>query len=108
MIIKHHKIITPDWIEAELSQQFEYIAIEQKDPVLAQEWLEGIEKAIASLAEFPGRCSIAPENSDNSKTTIRHLIYKKSFRIIFTIVKNEVKILNVRHSSQLPLNYLQN
>jgi plasmid stabilization system protein ParE len=66
-------------------------------------WLDGLIKAVESLAEFPKRCAIAPENSlakKDKKTIIRHFIYKKTFRIIFTAAKGEVRILSIKHSAR--------
>ena len=103
MAAKHYKILIPNSVKVALQQQASYITIEQGEPLIASKWLDGIIKAIQSLSNFPNRCPIAPENSYISKsrtTVIRHLIYKKSFRIIFTIVKNEVRILSAKHSAR--------
>lgn len=98
---KHHKVLIPNSVKIELREQSEYIALEQGNYCNAERWLDGITKAILSLEIFPERCAIAPENSYFTNAEIRHLIYKKSFRIIFTIQKNEVMILSVRHSARL-------
>jgi plasmid stabilization system protein ParE len=103
--MKHHKILIPDSVKLALQNQVDYIALEQQEPAIAIKWLGGIIEAINSLSNLPERCAIAPENARFKKNSqiIRHLIYKKSFRIIFTIEKNEVKILSVRHGARLPL-----
>ncbi len=98
---KHHKVFIPDSVKVSLQKQMDYISIEQQEPLIAAKWLDGIVKAIQSLSKFPDRCPIAPENSCIDKFVIRHLIYKKSFRVIFTVVKNEVRILSVRHGARL-------
>ena len=103
MLLKSYKIIISEEVEINLQKQVDYITFEQQDPLAAQIWLDGIKKSIRSLSILPERFAVAHENSaDNKrlKTTIRHLIYKKSFRIIFTIIRNEVIILNIKHSAQ--------
>ena len=104
MHTKHYKILIPNSVKIALQKQIDYIAITQQQPLIALEWLDGIIKAIQSLEEFPNRCAIAPENEyleQDLKTEIRHLIYKKSFRVIFIVRKNEVRILNVKHAARL-------
>lgn len=104
MTTKHYKILIPNSVKISLNQQINYIAFEQAQPITALKWLDGIIEAIQSLSTFPERCSIAPEDSyfrKSHETTIRHFIYKKSFRIIFTIRKNEVRILNVKHGARI-------
>ncbi len=100
---KHYKILIPRSVEISLEQQIDYITHEQHSPTIALEWLEGLVGAIESLAEFPDRCAIAPENfhiRSGSKFVIRHLIYKKTFRVIFVVIKNEVRILSVKHAAR--------
>jgi len=101
----HHKILIPDSVKLALQNQVDYISIDQQEPIIAARWLDGIIEAIHSLSHLPERCAIAPENSHFKKNSqiIRHLIYKKSFRIVFAVEKNEVRILSVRHGARLPL-----
>jgi toxin ParE1/3/4 len=104
MAIKHYKILIPDSVKISLNQQVNYIAVEQAQPITALKWLDGIIGAIQSLSTFPERCSVAHEDfyfKKSYETTIRHFIYKKSFRIIFTIKKNEVRILSVKHGARI-------
>ncbi len=100
---KHYEVLIPKSVEIILQKQADYIMNEQHAPSIAAQWLEGIFEAIESLSRFPARCPIAPENlyvQKDSNIIIRHLIYKKSFRVIFTIVKNEVRILSAKHSAR--------
>lgn len=104
MITKNYKVLISKTVKDILLKQADYIANQQQEPILALKWFEGIESAINSLRNFPERCPIAPENyyiKQNSKIVIRHLIYKKSSRVVFVIIKNEVRILNVKHSAML-------
>lgn len=105
MSVKHYKVLVPESVKVTLRRQVDYIVTEQHAPSIASEWVDGIVKAIESLAEFPDRCSTAPENfyiKKDPKAVIRHFIYKRTFRIIFMVVKNEVRILSVKHSARLP------
>ncbi|NBV06558.1 MAG: type II toxin-antitoxin system RelE/ParE family toxin [Proteobacteria bacterium] len=102
---KLYKVLIPQSVKTSLQHQVDYITNEQNAPAIALEWLDGLIKAVQSLAEFPDRCAVAPEDSfikKDSKTAIRHFIYKKTFRIIFTVKKDEVRILSVKHSARLP------
>lgn len=104
MTTKHHKVLIPDHVKIALQKQADYIAFEQHQPLVAMEWLEGIIEAIKSLAEFPHRYALAPENEllgANSEVEIRHLIYKKTFRVIFLVKNNEVRILRAKHAARL-------
>ncbi len=103
MPTKHHKVLIPSHIKIALQKQADYITFTQHQPLVAMEWLGGVIKAIQSLAEFPNRYALAPENEflkQSSKAEIRHLIYKKTFRVIFLVTKDEVRILKVKHSTQ--------
>jgi plasmid stabilization system protein ParE len=101
--MKHHKVRVPRAVNVALLQQANYISTEQQDPIMASRWLDGMIGAIQSLSHFPERCQIAPENfraNNNFESTIRQLFYKKSFRVIFKVVGDEVRILGVRHSAR--------
>ncbi|MGO4883492.1 MAG: type II toxin-antitoxin system RelE/ParE family toxin [Bryobacteraceae bacterium] len=58
-----------------------------------------LEDAISSLAEFPRRCPLAPENT-SFPFEVRHLLYGSKphvYRILFTIQGNTVRVLHIRH-----------
>lgn len=62
-------------------------------------WFVALEDAIASLAEFPERCALAPENRV-FPFEVRHLLYGHKphvYRILFMIDRGTVHILHVRH-----------
>jgi plasmid stabilization system protein ParE len=66
-----------------------------------------LQDAIASLAEFPARCSLAPENP-GFPFEVRHLLYGQSphvYRILFTIEDKTVYILHIRHGRRQPLKH---
>ncbi|MDB4948028.1 MAG: plasmid stabilization system protein [Gemmatimonadetes bacterium] len=64
----------------------------------ADDWLDAVQEAFESLEEFPERCAYAPENAV-FRRTIRQLV-RPPYRIVFTIVGDDVRILHVRHRSQ--------
>jgi plasmid stabilization system protein ParE len=68
-------------------------------------WFLALQDAIASLAEFPERCSIAPESAI-FPFEVRHLLYGNPphvYRILFTIEHSTVYVLHIRHGRRQPL-----
>jgi plasmid stabilization system protein ParE len=72
----------------------------------AERWYEKIMPAIATLAENPYRCPIAPE-TDLLPTGLRQLHFglsrKVTHRIVFTIIGSEVQVLRVWHVARQDL-----
>jgi plasmid stabilization system protein ParE len=67
-------------------------------------WFLALQDAIASLAEFPKRCPLAPESAV-FPFEVRHLLYGHKphvYRILFTIEDQTVNVLHIRHGRQLP------
>ena len=70
-------------------------------------WFAAPQEAIASLAEFPARCPLAPENAV-SPFEVRHLLYGRKphvYRILFTIEDRTVYVLHIRHGRRQPLKH---
>jgi plasmid stabilization system protein ParE len=70
-------------------------------------WLLALQDAIASLAEFPERCPLAPENTV-FPFEVRHLLYGRKphvYRILFTIEGQTVYVLHIRHGRRQPLRH---
>jgi plasmid stabilization system protein ParE len=68
-------------------------------------WFLALKDAIASLAESPERCPLAPETS-LFPFEVRHLLYghtRHVYRILFTIEDKVVYILHIRHGRRQPL-----
>jgi len=68
-------------------------------------WFAALQSAIESLAEFPERCSLAPE-SILFPFEVRHLLYGHSphvYRILFTIHGDTVYVLHIRHGRRQPV-----
>jgi plasmid stabilization system protein ParE len=72
----------------------------------ADRWYLGIRAAIASLADSPERWAIAQENN-RFLYELRELHYglgsHPTHRVLYTIVKETVVVLTVRHAAQRPL-----
>ena len=69
------------------------------------DWFLGLDDAFASLAEFPERCPIAPENT-RFPFEVRQLFYGRkphTYRILFTIVAEVVQVLHIRHGRRKPV-----
>src|ERR1700689_895142 len=68
---------------------------------------EALEDAIASLAEFPKRCPLAPESAV-FPFEVRHLLYGRAphiYRILFTVEEDIVFVLHIRHGRRQPLKH---
>ncbi len=92
-----YRIEYTDTAKIELKNAFEWIR--EQSPFHAEIWREGIIDAVSSLIAFPERCPIAPENNVFDDE-IRQLLYGKrhrTYRILFTIKKDIIWILHIRH-----------
>lgn len=75
----------------------------------AKDWYDSLLLAMDSLTTMPRRCALALENEFFSQE-IRQLLYgrgRNAYRIVFTILPGDevsiVRILRIRHSSQLTI-----
>ncbi len=74
----------------------------ERAPITAQRWYERLRAAIASLADYPQRCSLAPED-EWFAGELRQLLHGKRrgvYRILFEVRGDEVIVLRVRHGAQ--------
>lgn len=76
-----------------------YIAAHSRNN--AERWLSSLIDAIYSLRRFPKRCPLAPEDA-YFLAEVRHFVYG-NYRIIFTIDRTTVRVLNVRHAARRPI-----
>jgi plasmid stabilization system protein ParE len=70
-------------------------------------WFLAMQDAIASLARFPLRCPLAPENAV-FPFEVRHLLYGHRphvYRILFMIEDKTVYVLHIRHGRRQPLKH---
>ncbi|HBE21692.1 MAG TPA: hypothetical protein DEG17_09090 [Cyanobacteria bacterium UBA11149] len=63
-----------------------------------------LQDAIASLQQFPSRCSVAPEAATIGRE-IRQLWVgkKRTYRILFVVQGDTIAILHIRHCRQASL-----
>ena len=90
----------------EISKEAEHDATSILDWLISQHagetglrWLEGLEKTIASLANMPERCPLAPEDAE-FPFEVRHLLYGRKphiYRIVFTVDGETVYVLHIWH-----------
>ena len=72
------------------------------------QWFLRLEDSIASLATFPERCPLAPENA-RFPFEVRQLLYGRKphvYRILFTVDGETVYVLHIRHGRRKPLRNL--
>jgi plasmid stabilization system protein ParE len=89
---------------ADIEQIFVFLRESSVDQ--AHRWVRGCYEIMLTLEKFPNRCPIATE-SKYMDIEVRQLLYKKLFRILFTVVQTEgeentgiVRIHRIRHGSQ--------
>ena len=96
---KYHVEITAA-AEAELREA--YLWIREDSPERATRWRKGLLKQIERLETLPERCPLAPENAFFAEE-IRQLLYgrrSRVYRILFTIEKDTVYVLHIRHGAR--------
>jgi len=77
-----------------------YTHIHARDSAQAQKWFNGLQAAIVSLDEHPGRSEVTPENS-----AVRHLLYgsrRDVYRVIYAIdeARKTVTVVHIRHGAR--------
>ncbi len=99
-----HRVLIQPSAEEDIDSIVRWIA--ENSPRNAGEWYQRIKNAISSLSQNPKRCPIAPEN-EFFEEEIRHLLYGRRqyiYRILFTVHKDVVHVLHVRHGAMRLLN----
>jgi plasmid stabilization system protein ParE len=74
----------------------------ERAPHTAALWLQRFETELQTLANFPDRFQLAPENA-LVETEIRQLIFGRrrgAYRALFAIVGNEVRVLHIRRAAR--------
>ena len=94
---KKYKVLITKIAEEDIRYIFEYILSD--NPQVAERWKGEIKSQIASLKEFPARCSIIPEAVDIG-IDYHHVIYG-DYRTVFKIKDDAVSIMRVFHCSRL-------
>lgn len=68
-------------------------------------WFVALRGAIATLANLPSRCPLAPETRD-SPVEVRQLLHGRRphvYRILFAIEADVVQVLHIRHARRRPV-----
>lgn len=90
--------------ERDVQHIFDYI--QQRSEAGARHWWDAFQFAAGKLVENPERFGYAPENS-LTQLPLRQFLFKtrrgRTYRGIFTVVEDEVRILRVRGPGQAPL-----
>lgn len=74
-----------------------------KAPEKVSEWIASLRADIDTLRTMPERCPYAPENGLWGNEELRQLLflrYPSKYRVIFTVHKDTVRILHIRHGSR--------
>ena len=76
----------------------------EQAPHKVEEWFDSLVLEIHSLETMPERCPLAPENGRwESELEVRQLLfdrYPSIYRILFTVIDQTVRVLQVRHGSR--------
>lgn len=90
--------------ETELTAIAMWIA--ERSPQGSLKWLDTLEAVKRKLAENPYQFGLAPEN-DYVDAEVRHALFGtprgNRYRVIFSVVQNEVRLLHIRGPGQRPL-----
>jgi len=99
--VRRHTVIILPAAEWEIGKAYEWIA--SRDADAAVRWYNRLLEVIFSLDTFPERAPLAPE-SKSLKREIREVFHGRrqhKYRILFTLLNNEVHVLHVRHGARL-------
>jgi plasmid stabilization system protein ParE len=81
--------------------------IAQRSAAGAARWLDAYEAALKRLTHNPEGCSVADEDHEVPDRTLRQFLFKtrrgRTFRGIFTVEGDEVRVLRIRGADQAPL-----
>lgn len=93
--------LVPD-AEAQIFDQFVYIATVQQTPSNAHAWLDRAQVAVSSLADMPRRCPLAEE--DEFRPYEIRKLGLDGFLFLFTVLddRNEVTVIGTRGSGMRP------
>jgi len=77
--------------------------LSEEVPEKVSEWIAFLRADIDTLRMMPERCGYAPENGLWGNEELRQLLflrYPSQYRAIFTVYKDTVRILHIRHGSR--------
>lgn len=80
--------------------------LSDRSPTGAEHWLDAFDDAVEQLERNADGCSLAPENSLVERE-LRQTLFKtrrgRMYRIVFTIVGADARVLAIRGPGQAPL-----
>jgi plasmid stabilization system protein ParE len=95
-------VIVTERAASDLKESVEWWSRERSREQAAR-WYAGIRQAIDSLANQPERFSLSAENGEFS-IELREILFglgtRPTHRIVFTIVRQTVVVLTIRHAAQ--------
>lgn len=96
-----YRVTTGRLAEEDLFETAAFLSDRTIDGAIA--WIDAFEAAKAALAEFAAGCPLAPED-ERARMAVRERYFStrrgRRYRILFTIVGDEVRILRVRGPGQ--------
>jgi plasmid stabilization system protein ParE len=101
--MKRWKVIVERPAQQDIAEA--YLWLTERAPEAADRWFNSIYDTMASLEFFPERCPLAPEGRFLN-AQIREIFHGRrhcKYRILFTVRKDDVHVLHVRHGARLAL-----
>lgn len=95
-----YRVVLTERFARHLQEMGDYIAAD--NPSRAVTWLEEVEAKVMKLDYFPESHPYAREN-DGHDAELRQLVFGRGrykYRVIFTVRKDEVVVLDIRHASR--------
>jgi toxin ParE1/3/4 len=95
-------------LESRAHRQFKQIVrwLSDRSPPGADRWLDAFDNAVDQLERNADGCALAPENS-LVKRELRQTMFKtprgRMYRMVFTIVGSDARVLAIRGPGQPPL-----
>ena len=96
-------------LESRAHRQFKQIVrwLSDRSPSGADRWLDAFDSAVEQLERNADGCALALKNS-LVKRELRQSLFKtprdRTYRMVFTIVGSDVRVLAIRGPGQAPLN----
>ena len=92
-----------DRAQADIAAIYDWL-LSQQAGAAGERWFVALREATASLAALPQRCPISPESTDAPVEVWQLLFGRKPhvYRILFTVERDVVHILPVRHGRRRP------
>lgn len=99
-----YRVVVTPTADTEAMGAFRWYA--ERSVPAAERWYDGLNAALASLTDRPGRFPVSEEDSAALGCEIRTLLHGKRpgvYRILYTIRDDTVTVLRIRHAAQGPL-----